>query len=432
MSNRRWSSTIIPFVAAFAFLIGVPAASAQQSICACFFESGEERNCESVIGTIPNLTQCTQFCEEREEDAQLPLDDTSFASDKDSDAGQAIQNACAASGQSVAPPAEAPVGATEPPPRPFITPRLSVDIPGVSFTDAISLQGGLLNVNFIGRYVTGVYQYLLGVSTIFAIIMIMIGGVQYVLSRGDAGSIGKAKDRMKNAVVGLVLLLSVYTILFTVNPGLTVFEPQQIPIVRGVVFVSTENTDEDVAALGLPDPPASGTNGVPYFSQRDYGNVSYGGCGTIKSSGCGPTAAAMVYRHLGVNVDPRVVAETYANEGSRACPTEDGELQCSQCNGTYYSAFRESSITVNNGLQGTLIDKEDQTKILELLGQDKPLVVSVGPSKFTRGGHFIVLTGLDEDGNILVNDPNSGIQSATQDEIFTALRSVTLIERKPR
>ncbi|MCD8152609.1 MAG: C39 family peptidase [Clostridiales bacterium] len=35
----------------------------------------------------------------------------------------------------------------------------------------------------------------------------------------------------------------------------------------------------------------------------------------------------------------------------------------------------------------------------------------MGPGDFTTGGHFIVLTGIDSDGNVIVNDPNSRINS---------------------
>lgn len=42
----------------------------------------------------------------------------------------------------------------------------------------------------------------------------------------------------------------------------------------------------------------------------------------------------------------------------------------------------------------------------EALSQGKLVVASMGPGTFTRGGHFIVLTGITDDGKIKVNDPN--------------------------
>ncbi|MDC7280633.1 C39 family peptidase [Butyrivibrio fibrisolvens] len=37
----------------------------------------------------------------------------------------------------------------------------------------------------------------------------------------------------------------------------------------------------------------------------------------------------------------------------------------------------------------------------------QPLICSMTPGDFTKTGHFIVLTGVTDDGQIIVNDPNS-------------------------
>jgi hypothetical protein len=101
----------------------------------------------------------------------------------------------------------------------IITPQLSIDIPTVDFSDSVNKDGNILHVNFLGTYIAGAYKYLLGAGTIISIVMVMIGGLQYAFA-GGYGSTEKAKTRIKNAVTGLVLLLSTYLILWTVNPEL--------------------------------------------------------------------------------------------------------------------------------------------------------------------------------------------------------------------
>ena len=52
----------------------------------------------------------------------------------------------------------------------------------------------------------------------------------------------------------------------------------------------------------------------------------------------------------------------------------------------------------------------DENRIFETLEQGQPIICSVRPGDFTKGGHFLVLVGV-EDGKIRVNDPNSRIRS---------------------
>ncbi len=100
--------------------------------------------------------------------------------------------------------------------------------------------GGTKQVADYGSYVETVYRWLLGIAGTVAIIMIMVGGLQYVLSAGGA-DVGKAKARMKNAVIGLVLLFAAALLLETVNPRLLTLQPPRLPALKRIELL-TENT----------------------------------------------------------------------------------------------------------------------------------------------------------------------------------------------
>ena len=55
-------------------------------------------------------------------------------------------------------------------------------------------------------------------------------------------------------------------------------------------------------------------NGFPYFSQNDdrWNGIRYGG-GNIGTSGCGPTAAAMIVKSYGFDVTPENTAKVFVN-----------------------------------------------------------------------------------------------------------------------
>lgn len=128
----------------------------------------------------------------------------------------------------------------------YAIPQLNVRIPGVDFTVPTE-QSGVATSTFIGTYVTGVYRYLVGFAMTVAIVMMMVGGLQYVMG-ASSGDVKGGKKRIADAIEGLVLLMFVSVILFTVNPELVLFRPLSIGNVARVVW--EEQAKENLAQCG--------------------------------------------------------------------------------------------------------------------------------------------------------------------------------------
>jgi hypothetical protein len=127
-------------------------------------------------------------------------------------------------------------------------------------------------------------------------------------------------------------------------------------------------------------------NYYQYNYSEDYSQ------GTIATSGCGPTALAMVLTYLtGDEITP---VETAA--------LGNGTYTCSE--GTYWSYFGDISAKYGVSCTQESVTKEN---IINDLSSGKTLIMSMGPGTFTKSGHFIVLRGIDSDGKIIVADPNS-------------------------
>ena len=111
----------------------------------------------------------------------------------------------------------------------FEIPDLQVDLNGLNFTQPTCTQDDngeyLCKVNWLGEYITWIYNYALKVAGILAAIVLMAGGVLWLISSGDASKIKQASDLIIGAVTGLVILLSSYVLLITVNPELVKFRP---------------------------------------------------------------------------------------------------------------------------------------------------------------------------------------------------------------
>ena len=49
----------------------------------------------------------------------------------------------------------------------------------------------------------------------------------------------------------------------------------------------------------------------------------------------------------------------------------------------------------------------DEIHIRQELLEERPIICVMRPGEFTTTGHFIVLCELDEDGRVIIRDPNS-------------------------
>ena len=72
----------------------------------------------------------------------------------------------------------------------------------------------------MGEYLVAIYNFILNIVGIVAMIMIIIGGFRYMTSTGNASAMADAKDMIFNAFLGLGLALLSWLILYTINPDL--------------------------------------------------------------------------------------------------------------------------------------------------------------------------------------------------------------------
>jgi|GEM_PF-2865819 len=281
------------------------------------------------------------------------------------------------------------------PEYPIIVPKLSINIPTISLQDFANViqKDGYIYIPFISVYLVAAYKLGIGIAAVLAVIMIMVGGFIWIAAGGEAGRIGQAKTMISGAVIGLILTVGSYVALQTINPNLVSFNALKIKVVAPTPLINSDNVSTDLTSTDLSTPD-NGTGSVPLYKQYKY-TAPYGSCSgksTIASSGCGPTSAAMVISSYGKSVDPPTMAGIFADNGFRVC----GQ-------GTAYAAFTDQSTLGQFGMTGNQVD---QDAMMALLKQNKPIVAAMSPSIFTSSGHFIVLTGVDSDGNITVNDPN--------------------------
>lgn len=132
-------------------------------------------------------------------------------------------------------------------------------------------------------------------------------------------------------------------------------------------------------------------NGFIYFNQGDdeWNDNGY----HMKQAGCGPTSMAVVISSLTDQWVTPVDAAVWAYDHG------------------YYSSAGSSHALIPALSKEYKLDCEgvgtDASKIRNALEDGNPVVCLMGPGYFTKGGHFMVLVGIDEDDNVTVADVGS-------------------------
>ncbi len=153
-------------------------------------------------------------------------------------------------------------------------------------------------------------------------------------------------------------------------------------------------------ASGAESQPADVIHGeipIVYYNQADsaWGNNYYDTrdekSQTIASGGCGPTSLAIVYSSLtGEEKNPADMAVYAMQNGYCAAPQ-----------GSYRSLFTRGAagLGLTNEYAG-----EDLSEALKYLEDGDLIVALMGKGIFCDGGHFVVIRGITDEGNILVAD----------------------------
>jgi len=140
------------------------------------------------------------------------------------------------------------------PPQPYIllAPLPDPDNPGKN----LNSDGGFYpsDKNALGTYLNLMIKLIIGIATVLAVIMIVIGGMEYMtselISSKEAG-----RERIRGALLGLLIALGAYALLNTINPDLL---KSDIEIADATVTVSLDEQIKTYTGGGTCEPIATG------------------------------------------------------------------------------------------------------------------------------------------------------------------------------
>ena len=80
----------------------------------------------------------------------------------------------------------------------------SVTIPDIGTPDPV---GGAADPSELPSRIIGVVNWIIGILGVVCVIVMIIGGIQYMTSTGEPGKVKKAKDTILYGIIGLVVVI---------------------------------------------------------------------------------------------------------------------------------------------------------------------------------------------------------------------------------
>ncbi len=187
----------------------------------------------------------------------------------------------------------------------FMAPRVAYGL--VPDADACGKGKVKLNVKLgttecisdITQYTKIFYNLFIGVIGIFAAVMIMYAGFQWISASGNSQKIERAKDSFTSAIIGVVIALISYVLLNLINPMIVNLQPIALETITGQATVANmelcknmlgDNWSQQVispnASCGEPnnlkDAQGKPTGGICYGHECGSGTQCFNKAGVWK------------------------------------------------------------------------------------------------------------------------------------------------------
>ena len=227
-----------------------------------------------------------------------------------------------------------------------------------TLSDLPGLQAGS-QAPTLGAFVNVIFKMAIGLGSVIAVLMIVIGGFQY-LSTDMFQTKGAAKERITNALLGLGLLLTSFLILQTINPELVKLDVEIMKAeLDSYIELTPENfreimalhaqrlaalraegydTSSPVRCFSTPAPSANTlVEGVPPGTQRaDEGQVNR----VVQEAGaCRAAQAASVRENPGTQYSECILQQKSSSRRVRIGGTVHGERAAGMQSTTYMTIY---------------------------------------------------------------------------------------------
>src|SRR3989344_1854687 len=205
------------------------------------------------------------------------------------------------------------------------------DIPGtLKVTDnkvttptfKVNVIPSLLGTTSLGDLIGQVFNYSIQILGLIVFIMILFSGFQWLFAGGNPGTIGKARARISQALLGAVILLASFLILNTINPDLIKGEFRidaiDMKSIGGVAppggdgtttggEVTTNQAQALIKKLGINSFSAQGDCGANFNAKQNIQDVAAGKLPAVCSPSCSTVQCVPGGPSGTVTINPKIL-----------------------------------------------------------------------------------------------------------------------------
>lgn len=207
-------------------------------------------------------------------------------------------------------------------------------------------------VSGLTEYVALVYQFIVGAITIVAAVVIMYWGFRWITAAGNQTIVGNAKEGVVSALIGLVLGLTSYLILFMINASLV-----SLPTICATgISLQYSGSSWDICKNKIAK------------NSGECSSVDY--CKSTNGCSCGPIQGSPIFYCLPLannELTENVRCEKDANCKSPLKCTGDSTFTAGQCKQLNYNTPCKDDSTCQSPL--TCVQTELEGKCLTLTGR---------------------------------------------------------------
>ncbi len=209
--------------------------------------------------------------------------------------------------------------------------------------------------NNLGTYLNAIIPVFIGVCVILAVIMIVLGGLQYMTSELISGK-EAGKERIRNAIFGLLLALGAWLLLYTINPK--ILDVDLSGITQQDVTIQLMPESENILSAVTSDAGAP-TAGCPDGIGRTDG-ISV--CNSILSNVHNMIAAAnSAGCHLSGGGYRSTAAQTQLRVQNCHGDTTNRNAACSPPTALPGASRHQQGLAIDFASSGTLIQTHDNS-----------------------------------------------------------------------